>query len=98
MRPEAVPTIAALLGFRETWSTLLFGVAMVALRLRVQGCAVAGILRVLMCLSRRGVVEAELHGTLGSWDDELRRYNLNVNIDITRRGSRLPKDSRTAVH
>jgi hypothetical protein len=66
MRPEAMPTIAALLGFRETWSTLLFGVGMVALRLRVQGCAVVGMLRVLMCLSRQSVVEAELHGTLGS--------------------------------
>ena len=41
-RPEAMPTIAALLDFRETWLTLLFGVAMVPLRLRMQGCAVAG--------------------------------------------------------
>lgn len=41
VRPEAMPTIAVLLGFRETWLTLLFGVAMVALRFGVQGCAVA---------------------------------------------------------
>lgn len=56
MRPEAMPTSAALLGFRETWLTLLFGVAMVALRM--QGCAVVGKLGLLMRLSRQGVVEA----------------------------------------
>lgn len=63
MRPEAMPTIAALLGLSETWLTWLFGAAMVAQRLRMQGCAVAGMLAVFMCLSRQRVVEAELHGT-----------------------------------
>lgn len=98
MRPEAMPTVAALLSFRETWLTLLFEVAMIASCLRMQGCVVAGMLSGLMCLRRQGVVEAELLGTLGTWKDELGRHNLDVNIGITKSGSRLPKDSRMAVH
>jgi hypothetical protein len=35
---------------------------------------------------------------LGSWEDELGRHNLNVNIGITKSGSRLAKDFGKAVH
>lgn len=63
---------------------------MVALRFRMQGCAIAGKLGVLMCLSGQGVVEArELHGTVGSCRDELGRHNLSVHIGITGSGRHL---------
>lgn len=52
-----------------------------------------------MPLSRQSVVEAELYGTLGNWEDELGRHILNVNIGITKSGSRLriSKNTRTAM-